>query len=52
MKEALPRVNYEFDADNSKLRNVLGIQPIPVPQSVKDMAHAIIKFGFVPNKAA
>jgi len=47
IRMVIPQWNKELKLDNSRIRNVLGIQPIPLEQTIVDMANSMIEKGFI-----
>ncbi|KAA0195804.1 hypothetical protein HAZT_HAZT000168 [Hyalella azteca] len=51
-KQVYPRLGVMFDIDNSRMKNVLGIEPTPQKDSILDMAYAMIELGIVAKTSA
>ena len=47
VKRILPALGNKSEFDNSRLRNVLGITPIPIQKSILDMCYSLIETGRV-----
>ncbi|XP_018015562.1 LOW QUALITY PROTEIN: NADPH-dependent aldehyde reductase ARI1-like [Hyalella azteca] len=51
-KEVYPRLGSLFEINNSRMKNVLGIEPTSQKDSILDMAYAMIELGIVAKTSA
>ena len=50
VKKQLPGVNNPLIFGSKKMRDILGIEPIPMKDMMIEMAYSMIENGFIPKK--